>query len=705
MKILRGGGNDVISQEQIQQAVNAYLEDNPVSGMTDEQVHQLNQVVADVAEKLNSNFGSDNAGKYLVVGDDGEIIVSDAPVISDEQVKTAVNAYLEENPVKGGMTDEQEQQLKQNTQDITDLKSALPQKVDREGILGSNKLNVKYGDVQSGYKTDGQKVGWSNIYCTNMIDCSNIYKIHCVEVGGVNSSSVFPAVVFFNELNSVISYVNADVQLNGMYYTFSGTIIVPENAKYVAFNKVKGSTFESQNEIYIVQKKISEEINEINKLTDYTNIKTIKVETSKKLSDAIPCNAKVEISGDPCEVWIYGKNRLPKLPEQSIKSNGVTVSVNKDGEIVLNGTCTATFVGGFLNFSDNIRLEKNKYYLYFEKNDDGFDSAFQIGNLIAYSTLSKRYVETTVEVNQNNIYVSLSNIEQNYVFQDYKILFEVSTEEIPDRVYVSNYPQIITESSVVHIEKGSEIVVFSDGESNVNVSYVYEGDEYSERNGAGNVDKTGVNPEWWGWNLSDGDAFFRYNCDPIKWPQYKEIDSPTLIRGMLVVGKNKKYIGGNSYKNQYPARYGFHIFEGIGRESDNHRLTMLGGHMPNTAAIFYFETPYDGSDENMSDDVYGWLQLGSDVVYTGAMFRPDATRFYVPITFSRMSNEIESSEEKVKVGNKTSEVKTTYEEDTEFKNNATEEDMYPVGTVYYNENLNKLRVHTPSGWKSLAFED
>lgn len=122
-----GGGNDVISQEQIQQAVNAYLEDNPVSGMTDEQVQQLNQVVADVAEKLNSNFGSDNAGKYLVVGDDGEIIVSDAPVISDDQVKTAVNAYLEENPVQGGITEEQKQQLEQNTQDITDLRSDMEQ--------------------------------------------------------------------------------------------------------------------------------------------------------------------------------------------------------------------------------------------------------------------------------------------------------------------------------------------------------------------------------------------------------------------------------------------------------------------------------------------------------------------------------------------------------------------------------------------------
>ena len=106
--------------------------------MTDEQVQQLNQVVADVAEKLNSNFGSDNAGKYLVVGDDGEIIVSDAPVISDEQIKTAVDNYLEENPVSG-MTAEQEQQLNQNTTDVADLKNTLEQK-----------MNINQGSINKG---------------------------------------------------------------------------------------------------------------------------------------------------------------------------------------------------------------------------------------------------------------------------------------------------------------------------------------------------------------------------------------------------------------------------------------------------------------------------------------------------------------------------------------------------------------------------
>lgn len=44
--------------------------------------------------------------------------------VDPEQIKQAVNGYLEENPVSG-MTAEQEQQLKQNTADVADLKSTI----------------------------------------------------------------------------------------------------------------------------------------------------------------------------------------------------------------------------------------------------------------------------------------------------------------------------------------------------------------------------------------------------------------------------------------------------------------------------------------------------------------------------------------------------------------------------------------------------
>ena len=79
---------------------------------------------------LAKNQGASNSGKYLSVGSDGNVVPADAPsggTVDPEQIKQAVNGYLEENP-PSGMTAEQEQQLNQNTTDVADLKSALEQK-------------------------------------------------------------------------------------------------------------------------------------------------------------------------------------------------------------------------------------------------------------------------------------------------------------------------------------------------------------------------------------------------------------------------------------------------------------------------------------------------------------------------------------------------------------------------------------------------
>lgn len=82
---------------------------------------------------LAKNQGASNSGKYLSVGSDGNVVPADAPsggTVDPEQIKQAVNEYLDENPVSG-MTAEQEQQLNQNTEDISSLSE---EKVDFEII-------------------------------------------------------------------------------------------------------------------------------------------------------------------------------------------------------------------------------------------------------------------------------------------------------------------------------------------------------------------------------------------------------------------------------------------------------------------------------------------------------------------------------------------------------------------------------------------
>lgn len=117
-----GGGttdyNDLTNQPQL-------------NGVTLEGNKTLDQIGA-----LQKNQGSGNSGKYLSVGSNGDVTLVDPPTsggsIDPEQVNQAVEDYLTENPVSG-MTEEQEQQLNQNTTDVADLKSAINSKVNKTG--------------------------------------------------------------------------------------------------------------------------------------------------------------------------------------------------------------------------------------------------------------------------------------------------------------------------------------------------------------------------------------------------------------------------------------------------------------------------------------------------------------------------------------------------------------------------------------------
>lgn len=77
-----------ITPEQIQQAVDEYLTENPVSGMTDEQVAQLNQATEDILAKVDKDQGEENAGKVLGIGSDGMV----TPVEGTDTQKQLENA-------------------------------------------------------------------------------------------------------------------------------------------------------------------------------------------------------------------------------------------------------------------------------------------------------------------------------------------------------------------------------------------------------------------------------------------------------------------------------------------------------------------------------------------------------------------------------------------------------------------------------------
>ena len=83
-----GGSGGTVTPEQIQAAVDQYLEENPVSGMTEEQVAQLNQATEDILTKVDKDQGTENAGKVLGIGSDGMV----TPVEGTDTQKQLENA-------------------------------------------------------------------------------------------------------------------------------------------------------------------------------------------------------------------------------------------------------------------------------------------------------------------------------------------------------------------------------------------------------------------------------------------------------------------------------------------------------------------------------------------------------------------------------------------------------------------------------------
>lgn len=70
--------------------------------------------------------------------------------ISPEEIKAAVNEYLEKNPVKPGATTEQTQQIEQNKKDVASLKKET-------GLLKEDLVNVAFIGFQYLNSVEGER--------------------------------------------------------------------------------------------------------------------------------------------------------------------------------------------------------------------------------------------------------------------------------------------------------------------------------------------------------------------------------------------------------------------------------------------------------------------------------------------------------------------------------------------------------------------
>ena len=80
--------------------------------------------------------------------------------ISPEEIKNAVNEYLEKNPVKPGATTEQAQQIEQNKKDVASLKEDLFNKITK--FYASNQGETHIADSDNGKIQDMMIYGKSS---------------------------------------------------------------------------------------------------------------------------------------------------------------------------------------------------------------------------------------------------------------------------------------------------------------------------------------------------------------------------------------------------------------------------------------------------------------------------------------------------------------------------------------------------------------
>lgn len=179
-----------------------------------------------------------------------------------------------------------------------------------------------------------------------------------------------------------------------------------------------------------------------------------------------------------------------------------------------------------------------------------------------------------------------------------------------------------------------------------------------------------INPNWEKWK----DVRYNYGFNRNKQPVFNTVngvlESDTMISVRGGKGRwNHRFVSGG------------HVFEGwSGNELS--RLTLLIGKHHETFACIQTYSPAGLYEEARR---FGWVKLGSDEKNKGVDFSQGWTNFYTPLTLQSRSGA----------------PKTVTDSDL---NPQLSSDKVPVGTMYYDTTLEKVRVMTADGWKSFVVE-
>ena len=184
-----------------------------------------------------------------------------------------------------------------------------------------------------------------------------------------------------------------------------------------------------------------------------------------------------------------------------------------------------------------------------------------------------------------------------------------------------------------------------------------------------------INSNWEKWK----DVRYHYGFDKTKQPIFNtvkgvlESDTMISVRGgkgrwnPRDCGKNTEFVSGG------------HVFEGwSGNELC--RLTMLMGKFHETFACIQTYSPAGLYETNRR---FGWVKIGSDDKFNGVDFSKKWTTCYTPITLAPQNapTTVPDSDLNPQLGSS----------------------VVPIGTMYFDENAQRVKVYTKIGWQALAF--
>lgn len=214
--------------------------------------------------------------------------------ISPEEIKNAVNEYLEKNPVKPGATTEQAQQIEQNKTDVASLKKET-------GSLKEDIANIyEWKEITPIEVVDGKliqletKEEYESLKsCYAKTEISNGVKK--IKVSGKSASAQYGyGLAAFYDLN--LQYISSIASEDSTEYV-DKEVTVPNSAKYIIvnFNNIKEKV---KNVSAFMTMPVADEIKKIDDLRNVNTIQIQKIDSNiSKIQNKFEFDIEMNIHG------------------------------------------------------------------------------------------------------------------------------------------------------------------------------------------------------------------------------------------------------------------------------------------------------------------------------------------------------------------------------------------------------------------------